>query len=62
MAKKGITIGKARSALYKSAKVLGDVNAVKNGRIGARIANRAVGKVTGRLGGKLAKSVQKLFS
>ena len=62
MARKGITIGKTRSALYKSAKALGDVNAIKNGRIGSRIANRAVGKVTGRLGGKLASGVKKLFS
>lgn len=48
-------INKIRSALYKSAKVLGDVNAVQKGIVGKRIARRAAGKVTGRLLGKLFK-------
>jgi len=48
-------INKIRSALYKSAKVLGDVNAVQKGTVGKRIARRAAGKATGRLLGKLFK-------
>lgn len=44
--------GLARLNLYG---ILGDVNAVKKGRIARRIARRAAGKVTGRMLGKLFK-------
>ncbi|TWK39679.1 hypothetical protein CHCC20347_4435 [Bacillus paralicheniformis] len=50
-----MSINKIRSALYKSAKILGDVNAVKNGTIGKRIARRAAGKAAGKILGKLFK-------
>ena len=35
--KKGWTIGKTRSPLYRSGKILGDVNANKRGKIGQRV-------------------------
>lgn len=38
-----------RGLLYTLARLLGDVNAVKKGRIGRRIARRMAGKATGRL-------------
>lgn len=44
-----MNINKIRSALYKSAKILGDVNAAKNGTLGKRIARRAAGKATNKL-------------
>lgn len=44
-----------RSALYKAARLMGDVNAVKKGKVGKRVARRAAGKVTGRSLGKLFK-------
>ena len=44
--KKGLTIGKTRSALYKTAKTLGDINAVKSGTIGRRITHRVSGRIT----------------
>ncbi|ARW32983.1 hypothetical protein [Bacillus subtilis] len=44
-----MNINKIRSALYKSAKVLGDVNAAKNGTLGKRLARRAAGKTTNKL-------------
>lgn len=44
-----------RSFLYWLARLLGDVSAVKNGRVGRRVARRAVGKVTGRGLGRLFK-------
>lgn len=44
-----------RSALYKIARLLGDVNAVKKGKVGKRIARRAAGKAIGRGLGKLFK-------
>lgn len=40
--------GSFRSALYALARFLGDVNAVKKGKVGRRIARRAAGKLTGR--------------
>lgn len=44
-----MTIGKIRTFLYKTAKILGDVNAVKRGRVKQRVKNRLIGKFTGRL-------------
>lgn len=49
------SLGKIRSMLYKSARVLGDVNAVKRGKVGKRLARRAAGRVTGRGLGRLFK-------
>ena len=42
-----------RSFLYALARFLGDVNAVKRGRVGKRIARRVVGRGMGRLLGRL---------
>lgn len=42
-----------RGLLYKSARILGDINAVKKGKVGRRVARRAAGKATGRALGKL---------
>jgi len=41
-----------RSALYATARALGDVNAVRKGTVGKRIVRRAAGRVTGRLLGR----------
>lgn len=38
-----------RSFLYWLAKLLGDINAVKRGRVGKRVARRVAGKATGRM-------------
>lgn len=48
-------MGKFRSGLYKLAKILGDVSAVKKGKVGKRIARRAAGKAAGKGFGKLFK-------
>lgn len=37
------------------AKILGDVNAVKKGKVGKRVAKRVAGKATGKVLGKLFK-------
>lgn len=42
------TIGKTRSALYRTARLLGDAQAVRHGRVGRRTANRTLGRITGR--------------
>ncbi len=44
-----------RSFLYKLARFLGDVNAVKKGRVGRRVKRRAAGRSTGKLLRKLFK-------
>lgn len=50
-----MTISKVRGLLYWLARLLGDVNAVKKGRVGRRIGRRLAGKVTGRALRKLFK-------
>jgi len=42
-----------RSSLYRIARTMGDVNAVRRGRVGRRIGRRAAGRVTGRILGRL---------
>ena len=44
-----------RSFLYFVAKLLGDINGVKRGRVPRRIARRVAGKLTGQLLGKIFK-------
>lgn len=48
-------MNKFRSLLYFIARILGDVNAIKKGRVGRRIEVRLAGKATGRLMGRLFK-------
>ncbi len=48
-----MSISKTRSALYKTARILGDVDAVKKGKVGKRVKNRVLGKLTGKLLKKL---------
>jgi len=50
-----MSINKTRGFLYWLARLLGDVNAVKKGRVGRRVGRRMAGKVTGRGLGKLFK-------
>ncbi len=50
-----MSISKTRGFLYWLARLLGDINAVRRGRVGRRIARRAAGKATGRGLGKLFK-------
>jgi len=48
-------INALRNILYFIARLLGDVNAVKKGKVGKRIARRAAGKVTGKALWKIFK-------
>ncbi|MGD6831443.1 hypothetical protein ACQCT5_04740 [Sutcliffiella halmapala] len=50
-----MSINKTRGFLYWLAKILGDVNAVKKGKVKQRIARRITGKITGRMMGKIFK-------
>ena len=43
-----MSISSTRSLLYTLARLLGDVNAVKKGKVGKRVGRRLVGKATGR--------------
>ena len=49
-------MNKFRNFLYLLARILGDVNAVRRGKIGKRIARRVVGKATGRVMRKVIKN------
>ena len=53
------SIGKTRSFLYKSGKILGDISAVKRGSISHRLATRISGKVASRLINKISNNVKK---
>ena len=59
--RKGLTIGKTKFALYKTAKILGDINAVKRGTIGRRVTHRISGKITATLLSKLVRFVSKML-
>jgi len=48
-------INKTRGFLYLLAKLLGDVNAVKRGKVGQRIARRVTGKQTQKAFNKFFK-------
>lgn len=48
-----MSLNQTRSILYRVARLLGDFNAVKRGRVGRRIARRAGGRQTSRALGRL---------
>jgi len=58
---KKITIGKIRSFLYTTAKILGDINAVKRNKIGTRVTNRVTGKVSSRARSYVSRKIMKIF-
>ena len=49
----GPSINKSRGFLYQLARILGDVQAVKTGRVGRRVGRRVTGRATGRAMRKL---------
>lgn len=58
MTKRRITTNKVRGGLYKSARVLGDIQALGSGdptKVAKRIGRRVTGKATGRVLGRLFK-------
>ena len=58
---KKLTIGKIRSFLYSSAKILGDINALKRNKIGTRITNRVTGKVSSRARSYVSRKIMNIF-
>lgn len=48
-----MSIGRTRGVLYALARLLGDVQAVRKGTVGRRVARRVVGRATGRGIGRL---------
>lgn len=48
-----MSVNKTRGFLYLLARLLGDAQAVRKGRVGKRVARRVAGKATGRGLGKL---------
>jgi hypothetical protein len=53
-----MSINKVRSWLYWLAKGLGDVQAVKSGKVTQRIERRVAGKIAGKLLGKLFRKIE----
>ncbi|WP_035177224.1 hypothetical protein [Alkalihalobacterium bogoriense] len=49
-----MNINRIRRTLYKISRLLGDVNAVKRGKVGKRMGRRVVGRATG-------KAIRKMF-
>lgn len=43
-----LTLGKIRRAAYKTGKALGDVSAVKKGKVARRVKNRVIGKLAAK--------------
>lgn len=50
-----MNLSKIRRTLYKTARILGDINAVKRGNAGKRIGRRIAGRSTGKILRKLFK-------
>jgi hypothetical protein len=50
-----MSINKTRGFLYKLSRFLGDINAVKRGKVGKRVVRRAAGKSTGKMLRKMFK-------
>lgn len=50
-----MTISKIRTLLYAAARMLGDVNAVKRGKITERVVRRLAGKAAGKFLNKLLR-------
>jgi len=48
-----MSINRTRGSLYKLARILGDVQAVRRGRVGRRVGRRVAGKFLGRGMGRL---------
>jgi len=48
-------IPKIRSALYRAARILGDMSAIGKGKIGRRIMRRGAGRATARMLSRLFK-------
>jgi hypothetical protein len=48
-----MSINRTRGSLYRLARILGDVQAIRKGRVGKRIGRRVVGKYAGRGMGRL---------
>ena len=47
------SFSQTRSTLYKTTRILGDIQAISGGKVGKRIIRRQAGRATGRLLGKI---------
>jgi hypothetical protein len=56
-AQRGWTVPKVRRMFYTSAKLLGDYQAAKTGRVTRRVANRVIGRATGRAIGRITRDL-----
>ena len=56
-----MTLGKFRSLLYKTSRIIGDINSVKKGKIKQRVTNRLIGKYSAKLTSKTSKIFYKFL-
>ena len=59
--RKGLTTGKTMPALYKNAKILGDINAIKRGKIGKRFTHRISSKLSASLLSSFVRIISKFL-
>ena len=59
--KKPITIGNIRTVMYRSAKILGDLKAIKTNTLAQRVSNRFLGKFSGRIIPNVTGRIMNLF-
>ncbi|UNJ88864.1 MULTISPECIES: hypothetical protein [Bacillus] len=50
-----MSINKTRGFLYMIARILGDIDAARKGKLGKRVVRKAAGKTTGKILRKLLK-------
>lgn len=55
--KRGLTIGKIRSSIYKTGRILGDINAVARGTVPQRLLSRGLGYTFGRMIGSIVRGI-----
>lgn len=53
MARRKHSVSSTRGVLYKIARILGDLQAARTGRVGRRVGRRVTGRLTGRGLGRL---------
>jgi hypothetical protein len=55
--RRGLTIGKVRTGLYFTGRMLGDANAVIRGTIGQRVLSRVLGYFSGQAIGSIVRGI-----
>lgn len=52
-----MAIGRLRTWLYRTARLLGDYQAVRHGRVGQRLVRRGLGRVSARVNNRITNGL-----